>query len=188
MIRKLAIGAAVVIAPIALIALVAFHSRNPDRTAVPAPLVTPTSASSPPIEPVPAAAAPPPVVGSPSGDARAERLRTLESRALETLPTIAQVRQKTNEEVHATPPEILESGRRLGELAEYLSRNPDLVRSALPTYVRCAEDAAVATGTRALCAFRLHVYEKDWDDATRASYAKLPAQVRSIARQLEGSE
>ena len=183
MIRRLAIG----VGAIALVAGGILISRTPARNVE---SVAPVSNA------VPAAPATPAATGVPEkprsrvtdvGSTAAE-LESLETRALESLPTIAAIRKKTNEEVHATPPEILESGRRFGELAEFLARHPDLVRAALPTYVRCAEDASVVTATRALCAFRLHVYEKDWDDATRASFAKLPSDVHSIAKQLEGTE
>lgn len=192
MIRRLAVSAGVV----ALIAAGIVISRPFDRNSAPAPTpsapVAPNSTIAPTAETATAPSAGLPAGSAPSADvpaaAREARLKTLETGVIESLPSIAEIRKKTNEEVHATPPEILESGRRLGELAEFLTANPDLVRAALPTYVRCAEDASVPTGTRALCTFRLHGYEKDWDEATRASYAKLPPEVRSVAKQLEGTE
>jgi|GEM_PF-2213663 len=114
-------------------------------------------------------------------------LLDLEKRALAALPTIAEIQKKSADEVHETPTEIREAGRKLGDLAEFLAKNPAAVRDALPTYQACAGNSDVMPALRGVCAYRLKLYEKEWDDATRAAYAKIPAEIRELAKQLEGT-
>ena len=73
------------------------------------------------------------------------------------------------------------------ELADFLAKNPGFVREALPTYRECALNSDAMPAIRGLCTYRLHVYEKEWDAETRAAYGKIPAEIRRLADQLNGT-
>lgn len=116
------------------------------------------------------------------------RLHELEKSALAGLPTVAAVRENSAADLHDVPAEVIAAGRLFGELSAFLARNPGLVRDALPTYSACANDSEAVPSIRALCAFRLRVYVKEWDEAIRAEYAKIPARIRELAKELDGTE
>ena len=148
--------------------------------ATPPPADAPRSESSPNPEARSAA-----VPAGTRGDS--PELAKLRAAATASLPTTASFRGKSEVEVHGTPAEILDAGRRLGELAEYLETHPAEIPAALPTYSDCAGDEKVVSTVRALCAYRLKVYEKAWNPATRSRYSKIPASIRDLAKQLDGT-
>jgi hypothetical protein len=118
------------------------------------------------------------------------RFETLTHGATASLPSAAAIRMRagnSSEAVHETPSEILESGRHFGELAEFLTQHPEFVKDALPTYRKCALDPDGMDAIRGLCTYRLHVYEKEWNADTRADYAKIPASIKRLAANLEGT-
>ena len=125
-----------------------------------------------------------PSVASPGNSPELAKLRAA---ATASLPTTASLRTKSEVEVHGTPVEILDAGRRIGQLAEYLETHPAEIPAALPTFSDCAGDEKVVSTVRALCTYRLKVYEKAWDPATRARFVKLPASIRDLAKQLDGT-
>jgi hypothetical protein len=103
------------------------------------------------------------------------------------VPTIASMRGKPASDVHDTPAEVLESGRRFGALAEFLEKNPKLIREALPTYRDCAMKSDAIPSIRSLCTYRLRTYEKEWDAETRAAYQKIPEEIQTLSSRLDGS-
>lgn len=115
------------------------------------------------------------------------RLRELEKKALEALPRVSTLSKKPEHELHDTPAEIVAAGRVFGKLAEFLAGHPERIRDALPTYRSCAGDPTIVPAIRALCTFRLSVYEKDWDPETRTAFGAIPEPIRELARELEGT-
>lgn len=111
-------------------------------------------------------------------------LKTALLSAREGLAKKAQMKTKTETELHHTPIEVVESARRIGAVAEVLEQNPSLIPEALPFFTECAGDHEGMPATRALCVYRLRAYEKSWDSETTTAFAKLPKLILDLADKL----
>lgn len=119
----------------------------------------------------------------PAAEAEQSLLAALSS-AREGLAKKAQMKAKTESEVHHTPIEVVESARRIGAISELLEKSPALIPQALPFFVECAKDPEGMPATRALCVYRLRSYEKNWDGSTTAAFAKIPKPILELAEKL----
>ncbi len=117
-----------------------------------------------------------------------KKTRVLISEAELSIPTFEMMKNKTTEEVHHTPKEIIESSRKLGALAEHLAGNPTLIPESLPFYASCALKKDALNPIRALCTYRLLRYKKNWTEKTRDDFSKIPKTILALAKEIEGTE
>jgi hypothetical protein len=122
-----------------------------------------------------------------SDEALAAEFRDIRQAAKASLATNESMRGKTSAEVHHIPTEVLASGQEMGRLAEFLEHHPGFIGEALPFYSGCATDEKIVLSVRALCAYRLGMYESKWDAPTRAAAKRIPKSVRDLAKSLDGT-
>jgi hypothetical protein len=77
--------------------------------------------------------------------------RKLTEETWSQIPTIADLRALSPEELHHTPPVILQAGARLGQVAEALKAHPEVLKDAQGFYRDCARHPEFPTSIRALC-------------------------------------
>lgn len=100
------------------------------------------------------------------------------------LPRIGSHDPGSDEAAHHTSPELLEAGRMLGDLAEYLERRPEEFKSASIFYADCSADSGLMPAVRAVCYSALLKNKKDWDAAVPAKLKGVPPEVIGIASEL----
>jgi hypothetical protein len=136
-----------------------------------------TQIAAPRPTPAPSAAGSPTAAASRDAELEA-RFAALAERTLRELPTAADMRALTPEQMHGYPPPIARAGRALGRVAQEVHDHPELAESAARFYRSCALSPAVVDPIRAMCYF--HVM--DTPDAPPAG--SVPAEVARLARLL----
>jgi hypothetical protein len=108
---------------------------------------------------------------------------TLEN-ARKSLPTISSVRAGNADELHGPPEGVLNAGAAIGELQEYLSRNPEHFSKASEFFADCASNAQVLPGIRALCLHSAKENPARWAPGVKERMEALPAPILDLESQL----
>lgn len=118
-------------------------------------------------------------------EAEGERdfVETLEN-ARKSLPTISSVRAGNPDELHGPPEGVLNAGAAIGELQEYLSRNPEHFSKASGFFADCASNAEVLPAIRALCLHSAKQNPARWAPGVKERMEALPAPILELESQL----
>lgn len=119
------------------------------------------------------APAPAPVVAAPAPVPR-ENFDTVQ----DSLPTVDRIAAHSAEELHNTPPELIDAGRKIGELVKAVQQDPSREPEALEFYGKCARREELPLSTRAHCLHNLRELskkrgEKANEDGISANVLKL---------------
>jgi hypothetical protein len=167
--RKLAL--AMISLSLAAAVSLSIHSRVPRETLGASPKAKLEQPVSSPLTPPPAQTPKAPTEGMST-----EQFAELCHQILKDLPTAANIRGLTDEEVHDTPEPIAVAGTQLGRIAQAVHDNPSLARAANDFYGRCAHQNEVLTPVRALC------YSHVMNLKTDVSSDEVPEEVVRLAR------
>lgn len=124
---------------------------------------------------------------SPAGIELPAGLKTVLDAVRPTLPLVAEHRPANDEEAHHTSPELLESARALGDLAEYLEQRPDEFKAASVFYADCASDVKLMPAVRAVCYSSLMKKRADWHPDVSRKVAGVEPQIIEIAKSLSSN-
>lgn len=100
-----------------------------------------------------------------------------------SLPRTSELRALSEEEVHHTPPVLLEAGEKVGEVAEALAANPALKPQAIRFYRDCAKGNETASSVRALCFY--HWEKLSQGSADEPGPTEVPPEIRALADKLK---
>lgn len=103
---------------------------------------------------------------------------------LKKLPTIDDLQNLTEEEVHYTPEIIKEGGEVIGKIHEEAQRNPDKRVGAMSFFRKCAEDEQLAISIRAVCLHKIYKLIPEWEIPTPLSESNIPDEVLDLAMKL----
>jgi hypothetical protein len=111
--------------------------------------------------------------------------RDFTDRLLRELPKTKDLQSLPAQDAHSTPPAIREAAVQLGQVAELLSKNPELKPEGLDFYEKCSLTQDYPNSVRALClnrALRLHaeLHQKVWE----FNREKIPAAVIELSKKL----
>jgi len=109
----------------------------------------------------------------------ADQLAKLE----QVLPTREIMKNKTIEEVHDTPQEVMDAGERMGLLKKAWIANPELKPQARDFYQSCASRADLLTPIRSLCLVNLRALNKALGQRPMDE-SGLPQNIRNVADQI----
>ncbi len=116
-------------------------------------------------------------VGVPAGQAP-------ELPSLDEFPTIADLKDLSDDEVHHTPEVVMNGGRLVGQLIDRAEKNPALREKTLQLLKSCAESDDVVTAVRAVCWKNTVTQMKNWRVFVPLSDTKVPANVLELSSQL----
>jgi hypothetical protein len=175
------VGAIAVVA----VALFFFHAQQSPTE----PSATPGAAaapSAPPgiVAPKEEIAAPLPPQETSVAPITHEGLERLMIEAEKAIPSRAELRKLTSEEVHETPATIRAAGFSLGRVAEAVSREPSLAADAFPFYEKCARNVDYPSSVRALCYSDYERIGNGLDLPVNPDV--VPASVRELADKVKG--
>lgn len=103
---------------------------------------------------------------------------------LKELPTMGELKNLSEEEVHHTPALIREGGAILGKIHAAAETNPERRPDTLIFFKECAEDEEVATSLRAVCWNKVMTLIPEWQIFLSISDAKVSDEVKNLASQL----
>ncbi|MFA5584334.1 MAG: hypothetical protein WDA09_08975 [Bacteriovoracaceae bacterium] len=103
---------------------------------------------------------------------------------LKSLPTIDDLKNLTEEEVHHTPEIIKEGGELVGTIFDEAQKDPTKRMSAMNFFKKCAEDDQVAIPIRAVCLNRVYKLIPEWEIPVPMSDSKIPDEVLDLAMNL----
>jgi hypothetical protein len=134
---------------------------------------------------------PTPVISESNGEPKREEgpklspeLGTLLEKVSKNLPEIKNLNIKSDEDAHQAPPELMEAGKSLGELAEYLERRPEEFVSASVFYADCASNRALLPAVRAVCYHSLTEKKEAWAPGVKDKLAQVTPDIIEIANDL----
>lgn len=81
---------------------------------------------------------------------------------LKQLPTIADLQNLTDEDLHYTPEVIREGGELIGRIHQEAADDPSKRQDALVFFKQCAEDTGVAVPIRAVCLNKVYKLMPEW--------------------------
>lgn len=120
--------------------------------------------------------------------AQTKALKEFEKKALslrKELPRQGDLQELKDDEVHSIPQELLATGRKLGELKEYVLRYPEfdqLQDAAKDFYKGCADDESFPTSIRSLCLFnRLQLAKNSGEKFDISPY---PLEIKQLVLEL----
>ena len=124
--------------------------------------------------------------GAPSDPAnpQSEDLKKTLQEIRPRLATLDSIQGLKAEEVHGTPPAVLEAGAALGDLEEYLERRPEEYRSATPFWAECASNAKLFPAVRAFCLHSLRKKPSEWASGVSDQVKALPQEIISLEADL----
>ena len=103
---------------------------------------------------------------------------------LKELPTMGELKNLSEEEVHHTPAMIKEGGAILGKIHAEAEKNPERREDTLNFFKECAEDEDVVTTLRAVCWNKVMTLVSEWQIFLPLSDANVSEEVKSLASQL----
>lgn len=120
-------------------------------------------------------------------EGRSDRvLETKLDRARRALPTVAQVQSsaRRGDDVHHTPPAILESGRAIGEAMADADRDPASRAKTMDFLLACAEDREVLPSVRAHCLAAAQRSSRKWSRLVPFSQLRVSSEIRVLAARI----
>ncbi len=99
-----------------------------------------------------------------------------------TLPTTAQLRALSAEEVHRTPKLLVRAAVEIGDLGDAIEKNPALAPQGLAFYEKCAKRAELATAVRATCLANQRDLARELK--VEANEAGIPTGIKNLATKL----
>lgn len=114
-----------------------------------------------------------------SGEQKKKDFIEMAQRILRELPTREDLKSLSPQEVHRSPQILMDAGLALGQVAERLDQNSELIHEALGFYQDCAGNAELPSSVRALCFSNLESRSKaagieiPWDDLVSENIRKL---------------
>ena len=103
---------------------------------------------------------------------------------LKELPTMGELKNLSEEEVHHTPTMIKDGGAILGKIHAAAEKNPERREDTLKFFKECAEDEEVVTALRAVCWNKVMTLIPEWQIFLSISDAQVSEEVKSLASQL----
>ena len=103
---------------------------------------------------------------------------------LKGLPTMGELKNLSEEEVHHTPAMIREGGAILGKIHTEAEENPERRPDTLEFFKECAEDEDVVTSLRAVCWNKVMTLIPQWQIFLPIADAKVSDEVKNLASQL----
>lgn len=103
---------------------------------------------------------------------------------LKELPTMGELKNLSEEEVHHTPAMIREGGAILGKIHAEAEENPERRPDTLAFFKECAEDEEVVTSLRAVCWNKVMTLIPQWQIFLPIADAKVSDEVKNLASQL----
>ncbi len=104
--------------------------------------------------------------------------------SLDEFPTLADLQDLSEDEVHHTPEAVINGGRLVGQLIDRAEKNPPLREKTLQLLKSCAESDEVVTAVRAVCWKNTVSQMKNWRVFIPLSDMKVPANVLELSSQL----
>jgi len=101
-----------------------------------------------------------------------------------SLPSLGELRELPDDEVHGAPAKIIEAGAALGELDEYLEKRPEEFASASRFFSDCAAGETLPGSIRAMCLHSLRNHPTQWAPGVSAKLERLPSDVVELEAQL----
>lgn len=104
--------------------------------------------------------------------------------SLKDLPTMGELSNLSEEEVHHTPSMIRDGGAILGKIHAKAESDPERRPDTLAFFKECAEDEEVVTALRAVCWNKVMTLIPEWEIFLPISDAKVSDEVKNLASQL----
>lgn len=123
---------------------------------------------------------PTPSVGAGSGVSFPQLVR----RAWEAIPLKRDLQNRSSQELHESPPELLAAAEALGQIEEALSADRNLLAQGLKFFRDCAVNDQFPTSVRALCYHRFRGWLPN-TEMNSLTAAEVPDEVRTLADQLD---
>jgi hypothetical protein len=124
----------------------------------------------------------PPQVLQNSVELQKREFLILRDKALQSIPTVQELRKLTKEQLHFTPESVLNAGLEIGTAAEYIDKHPELSDDGLDFYEKCATGVNHPTSIRASCYFDFNRLAKKV--GSRRASPQVPEHVRNLAEKL----
>lgn len=104
--------------------------------------------------------------------------------SLKDLPTMGEISNLSEEEVHHTPSMIRDGGAILGKIHAKAESDPARRPETLSFFKECAEDEEVVPALRAVCWNKVMTLIPEWKIFLPISDAKVSDEVKNLASQL----
>ncbi|HLT21889.1 MAG TPA: hypothetical protein VKZ84_00530 [Bacteriovoracaceae bacterium] len=103
---------------------------------------------------------------------------------LKSLPTIDDLKNLTEEEVHHTPEIIKDGGELVGVIYDEAQKDPTKRVDAMNFFRKCAEDEKVAVPIRAVCLNRVYKLIPEWEAPVPLIDSKISDEVLDLSMKL----
>ncbi len=107
------------------------------------------------------------------------------SEALQTLPTLEEISDLKEEEVHHTPEIVMNAGTKIGELITAANDEPTRREETAKFFLSCAEDEDVVASIRALCWKSLTRKIPEWKVFVPIAEAKVPMEIQALSERAD---
>ena len=101
-----------------------------------------------------------------------------------TLPTIDDLQQLTDEDVHYTPELLKDAGGVIGQVQDEAQMEPAKRIPAMHFFKKCAEDQALVPAIRAVCLNKVYSLIPTWEIPVPISDALISPEVSDLASKL----
>lgn len=123
-------------------------------------------------------------VNDSDSEKRKESLKQELKDVLTKLPTLENLQDLSDEDVHATPVVVKDGGVLVGQMLEAAIQNPERREETLHFFLECAESPTLVPAIRAVCWNKLLTQIAEWKIFVPIADAKVPNDIKSLAMKL----
>lgn len=104
---------------------------------------------------------------------------------LEELPTMKDMQNLDEEELHNTPESVTKAGEQIGQLLHEGDQDPLLQDATLKLLLKCAESKDVVPSIRALCWKKTMNYLPRWNKAIPLNEFDVPLEIKLLGEKID---
>lgn len=104
---------------------------------------------------------------------------------VDDLPTMKDMQDLTEEELHSTPIVVTKAGESIGLLIEDADKNPEKQEATLKLLLSCSENKDVVPAIRALCWKKTLVQMPVWNKPVPLSEYDVPLEIKLLGEKLD---
>lgn len=106
------------------------------------------------------------------------------NKALNELPTLADLQSLSEEEVHHTPEVVMEGGKLVGEILEQAEKNPARREETVKFLAKCSEAQDVVPAVRAVCWKKTLTQINEWKVFIPVTELNVSDEIKSLGARL----